>query len=98
MVRMRGGLRLVLELRMASRAHLVRIIAKLQGGAIGGFIGRVRVVARTATYRGFLKTFRALERLNYKRGLAEAAILVEALARKFAEGNHHIAQKERARS
>src|SRR5579862_2029689 len=93
---MRGGLRLVLELRVASCAHLVWIVAKLQGGAIGSFIVRMRIVARTTTHRGLLKTFRAFECLDDESGLAEAAVLVEAFARKFAEGNHRITQKKGA--
>src|ERR1700756_1934232 len=91
---MGGGLRFFLKPRVASGTHLVRILAKLQGGAIGSFIVRVRVVACTATRRGFLETLRALESLDDKCGLAEAAVLVEPFARKFAEGNHRVAQEE----
>ena|ERR1700745_986279 len=94
MMRMRSGLRFFLKLRVTSNAHLVRIIAKLKGCSIRSFIVRVRVVACAATHRRFLKAFRALESFDDECGLAEAAVFVEAFARKFTEGHHWIAQEE----
>ena len=96
MVGMRGRLRLILKLGMASGAHLVRILTKLQGSSIRGFVVRVRIVASAATHRSLLEAFRTLEGLDDECGLAEAAVLIKAFARKFSEGNHRIADKKRA--
>src|SRR5580704_12282758 len=97
MMRMRGGFRFVLKLRVASRAHLVGIVAKFERRAVGRFIVRVRIVAGATAHSPFLEAFRALERFHDKSGLSEAAVLVKAFARKFAERNHRVAQGESAR-
>ena len=80
MTRMCSALRLILELRMASGAHLVWIVAKLQGSSIGGFVVRVRIVARAATHRRLLKTLRTLEGLDDECGLAKPSVFVKTLA------------------
>lgn len=97
MMRMRGELRLILELRMAAGAHLIGIVAKLQSCGIRRFIVSVRIVAGPATHLPFLEAFRALQRLHNERGLAESAVLVEAFPREFAERDHWIAHEEAAR-
>ena len=85
MMRMRGELRLILELRMAAGAHLVGIVAKLQSGGVRRFIVNMWIVAGPATRLPFLEAFRALQRFHDESGLAETAVFVEAFPRKFAE-------------
>ncbi len=65
---------------MASGAHLVRIVTKLQGGSIRCFVVRMRIVARAAADLPSLKAFRTLEGLDDERRLAKTAVLVKAFA------------------
>ena len=75
---------------MASRAHEIRLVAKLQSGGIGTGVVTVRVMTSSAADLSFLKTLRAFEGFDHECGLAETAVLVKALAGKLAEGKVHM--------
>ncbi len=98
MVGMRRGRGFVRQLRMAIDAHAIRLILELQRGVVGRPVVAVGIVAASATGVALAEALGALECLDHKGGLAEAAVFVEALAGELAEGHGSVAQEESPRA
>ena len=76
----------VLKLGMASRAHEIGLVPKLQSGGIGSGIVTVRVMASSAAHLPFLETLRTFEGLHHEGCLPEAAVFVNPLRENSPKG------------
>ena len=83
---------------MASRAHEIGFVPKLQSSGIGSGIVTVRVMTSPAAHLPFLEALRTFEGLHHEGCLPEASVFVKTPAGELAKRNVYMVGEEISRA